>query len=106
MTTLPACTSNRANAPAMSADNFCALFLATCGTAYQGYTTSAECLATYAALAATPQRRVCQSYHLCNAVTTHATAVHCPHAAGLSVCARRAPRSRCARTGAAASISS
>jgi len=71
----------------MSADDFCALFLATCGTTYQGYMTSAECHATYAALAATPVRRTCQSYHLCNAVATHFAAVHCPHAAGQAVCA-------------------
>jgi hypothetical protein len=70
----------------MSADDFCALFLATCGTTYQGYTTSEECRSTYSALAATPQRRACQSYHLCNAVFSHDPAVHCPHAAGLAVC--------------------
>jgi hypothetical protein len=84
---LPACTSTSAVAPAMSTDDFCAIFLATCGTSHAGYTTWTECRATYAALSATPNRRTCQSYHVCNATLNPTAAqIHCTHAAGEAVC--------------------
>jgi hypothetical protein len=81
---LPTCTPSPV-APAMLPDDFCALFLATCGTVYPGFATFTDCEKTYTSLAATPNRQMCQSYHVCNAV--HApSAVHCPHAAGQVVC--------------------
>jgi hypothetical protein len=84
---LPACTSTLATSPAMSVDDFCSLFVEICGTGHAGYTTWTECRATYASLASTPNRRTCQSYHLCNASHGGAAAtVHCPHAAGEVVC--------------------
>jgi hypothetical protein len=71
----------------MSAANFCTIFLATCGAAHVGYSNETACEATYGALTATkPMRQMCQSYHLCNAVSSHDTATHCPHAAGEALC--------------------
>jgi hypothetical protein len=86
----PICTSTTATSPPMSPADFCAIFLADCGTSYAGHATMAECEASYeAARADSPTRQACESYHLCNADrgTGAIRQVHCPHAAGLGPCA-------------------
>ena len=79
------------NSPAAGADagctleTFCPIFLEYCGAANPGYTTLAECMATYAAIGATnPSGQQCESYHLCNAIydTGGDRVLHCSHAAG------------------------
>jgi hypothetical protein len=81
----PTCTSSSATSPAMSPADFCAIFLATCGTTYTGYGSLAECLTTYRGLSVT--RQTCESYHVCNAAhPAPAAMVHCPHAAGAGPC--------------------
>jgi hypothetical protein len=85
----PVCTSTSATSAAMSPAVFCAIFLADCGTAFGGYSTLAECQNSYVTSGAnTPHRQQCQSYHVCNAeqATGALRAVHCGHAAGLTVC--------------------
>jgi hypothetical protein len=70
---------------ALSAPDFCRLFIADCGTATTGYATLAECMTTYAAVGvATPNKQQCESYHLCNAASSTGSdrAYHCGHAAG------------------------
>jgi hypothetical protein len=86
-TVVPPCTSTSAASPAMDATRFCAIFLATCGTGQVGYTTLAECVATYVGIVS-PHGQQCQSYHVCNAVHVLGAdrMAHCGHAAGLSVC--------------------
>jgi len=78
----------------MSANDFCDLFLATCGSTVAGHTTRAECMSTYAAsqnmtVASGGSQNgtigACESYHLCNAAQGSAS-VHCPHAAGTAIC--------------------
>ena len=87
--TPPPCTSNTAAAPAMPVETFCAIYAADCGgTGRPGYWWYDDCVKSYSSAA--PTRQTCQSYHLCNAdhVTGSARALHCDHAAGLSVCSQ------------------
>jgi hypothetical protein len=83
--TRPACTTTSAVAPAMSAPDFCTIFLDDCQTR-PGYTTLDECEKNYAASG--PNRRLCQSYHACLADENpgSARALHCDHAAGIALC--------------------
>jgi hypothetical protein len=80
--TLPTCTSTTADSAAMSAMNFCEIFLADCGTTHAGYGSMAACLTTYGANSATLIK--CQSYHVCNANGFAAGSTdrttHCTHA--------------------------
>jgi hypothetical protein len=65
---------------------FCTILLGFCGPATPGYTTMAECMTTYAAVgAATPNKQLCESQHLCNAAndTGADRTLHCSHAVGL-----------------------
>jgi len=80
---LPQCTSTTATSTAMSASDFCKIYIATCGTSRTGYTSEAECETSYGAVTT---QKMCRSYHLCNAVSTHDTATHCPHAVGIGQC--------------------
>ncbi|HTA19330.1 MAG TPA: hypothetical protein VK989_08555 [Polyangia bacterium] len=64
---------------------FCPVYIMYCGTATPGYTTPAECMATFAALgAANPTKQMCQSTHLCLAIydTGSDRMLHCLHASG------------------------
>ncbi|HEY7373260.1 MAG TPA: hypothetical protein VIF57_13945 [Polyangia bacterium] len=91
-TTIPVCTSQGLASPAMSAADFCAIFLNGCSdvsgfTIPTGYTTMAMCEASYAAL--TEDLRMCRSYHLCTAVSPDnmgTTMAHCLHATGTGDC--------------------
>jgi hypothetical protein len=91
-TAIPTCTSTTGESAAMSAENFCKIFLATCGTATTGYTTTAECMTAYTASVAKPNLHMCVSYHLCNAVANTGTmrTTHCGHASspGTAPCAQ------------------
>jgi hypothetical protein len=84
-------TSRRVAAtPAMTAVQFCQLYLQTCVDANNppgGYTTMADCQAAYPSLMFETARE-CRSYHLCNAASYDATAVllHCRHTMGLGIC--------------------
>jgi hypothetical protein len=82
----PACTSTTAASPAMQPQDFCAVFLADCGTSVPGFTTLTECETTYASGGS--NRRACESYHVCNANvgTAAAREIHCPHASGQGPC--------------------
>jgi hypothetical protein len=90
--TIPACTSLGLASPAMSAADFCAIFLNGCSdvsgfTIPTGYTTMAMCETSYAAL--TEELRMCRSYHLCTAVSPDnmgTTMLHCLHATGTGDC--------------------
>jgi hypothetical protein len=80
---VPACTSTSATSEAMPAAKFCTILLADCGATHVGYTTQAECEATYTALGvAKPTTQKCTSYHLCNAAgsTGGDRTTHCGHA--------------------------
>jgi hypothetical protein len=80
--TVPTCASTTATSPAMTADAFCKILLATCtGKLVVDYMTQAECVAHYGA----SSRQMCQSYHVCNAVNTKDTTTHCPHAQQVGV---------------------
>jgi len=88
---LPLCTSDTLTDPAMSAADFCAIFLNGCSgvpgfTIPSGYTTVAMCETSYAAL--TEATRMCRSYHLCTAVAPNmnTTMAHCLHATGTGEC--------------------
>jgi hypothetical protein len=69
-----------ASSPAMSKEDFCRIFLATCGTAHTGYADMGACVTTYSGNTATLQK--CQSYHLCNAESASGATrtTHCGHA--------------------------
>lgn len=89
--TIPVCTSQTLTDPAMSAADFCAIFLNGCSdvsgfTIPAGYTTIAMCEASYGAL--TEALRMCRSYHLCTAVSPNmgTTMAHCLHATGTGEC--------------------
>jgi hypothetical protein len=84
----PPCTSTNEASEAMSPPIFCAIFLSVCGTSYAGYQTMAECQTTYETIAVTNHNRErCQSYHLClTALQGGPAQIHCPHAAGATVC--------------------
>ena len=81
----------------MSPSDFCDLFLMTCGSAVAGHTTKAECMSTYGSgqntTVATGSSNgtvgACESYHLCNAVSS--PTAHCPHAAGTAICVAATP---------------
>ncbi len=70
----------------MSPATFCAIYIASCGTSREGYGSMAECVATYGALTTTkPNRQMCQSSHLCTAVSFEPGDIrdnHCGHATG------------------------
>lgn len=101
----PACSSNGGNiaelcpqtpqrapdSPAMTAAQFCPLFLQTCdGTKNPpgGYTAEADCERAYSRLTFETTRE-CRSYHICNSASYDTTnvVVHCRHAVGLDMCA-------------------
>jgi hypothetical protein len=72
-------------APTCTIETFCPIYLAYCGTSTPGYTTLAECMATYSAIgAADPYKQQCESYHLCLAIydTGSDRTLHCSHAVG------------------------
>jgi hypothetical protein len=102
---VPACGSNGSNigalcpsspqrateSPAMTATEFCQLYLQTCtGTASppNTYATEAECERAYDGLAFETTRE-CRSYHICNSASydTNNVALHCRHSIGLDMCA-------------------
>jgi len=84
--TIPMCTSTMDGSPAMAPATFCQIFTASCPLTQAGYTNMNECVASYTALTATkPMKQMCQSYHLCQAITFPAGAIrdnHCGHATG------------------------
>jgi hypothetical protein len=90
----PAKVSAANTATPFTAQDFCNLYASVCGTTtFVGALTPADCVATYEGwatkkIAADPTHaeQSCVSYHLCNA-TTMSTTVHCPHAAGETLCA-------------------
>jgi len=86
---VPACTSTTSTSPAMSAADFCAIFIDACSgvtgfTVPPEYSTPAMCVTSYSDL--TDSQRTCRSYHVCNAVTTGLKTTHCPHAVGVTLC--------------------
>ena len=102
---VPACSSNGSNAgalcptnplraqesPAMTAAEFCQLYLQTCTGAASppnSYATEAECERAYDNFAFETTRE-CRSYHLCNSAVydTKNVALHCRHSIGLDMCA-------------------
>jgi hypothetical protein len=91
-TVIPACTSTSDTSTAMTAETFCKIFLADCGTTHAGYATMTDCMSAYTASAALPKRHMCISYHLCNAasMTGEGRAAHCGHAStpGTAPCAQ------------------
>jgi hypothetical protein len=85
---VPACTSTSSDSPAMTASNFCTIFLSGCAgvtgfTIPAGYTTMQMCTTSYAGL--TVAQQMCRSYHVCNAISISAM-THCPHAGGAAPC--------------------
>jgi hypothetical protein len=86
-TALPICTSNTGDSAAMSAADYCAILLATCGTGHAGDATQEACVTKYTA--ATAAQKMCRSYHVCNAkksTTAGDITAHCGHAAGETMC--------------------
>jgi hypothetical protein len=86
--------------PAMTAAEYCSLYLQTCmgaaNPADGGYTMMAQCMTAYNALNADLTRE-CRSYHVCNAAAyaditmPPVVALHCGHAVGIGLCADTAP---------------
>ena len=84
-----------ATSAAMTAKEFCQLFLETCNgvnSPRDGYTTEAECETAYSGLTFTSTQE-CRSYHVCNsaAYDKKDTLLHCQHAVGINLCADTAP---------------
>jgi hypothetical protein len=89
---LPACTvtTDAVATEKLSAEDFCANFIAACGdvaavAAGSPYKVMTTCITSYNA----STKQHCQSYHLCgNSVgkTADAKAMHCPHATGMGPC--------------------
>jgi hypothetical protein len=76
---------------AMSAADFCAIYLATCEGANMpdgGYTALAACMTAYNGLQFDTTRE-CRSYHVCNAAVygVAIAATHCGHSIGIGLCA-------------------
>lgn len=77
---------------AMTASDFCTLFLQNCGTTTAGHATMAECMTTYTSTLTMAVRNgsnngtigACESYHMCNVINVGAG--HCQHAAGAAIC--------------------
>jgi hypothetical protein len=79
------------NSPAMTAMEFCQLYVQTCTGANSppnNYATEAECERAYDAFMFETTRE-CRSYHLCNsaAYDPKNVALHCRHSIGLDMCA-------------------
>jgi hypothetical protein len=86
----PSIAKRVATTPALTAAQFCQLYLQTCVDASNppgGYTTLADCEAAYPALMFETTRE-CRSYHLCNAASydTAEEVLHCLHTMGLGLC--------------------
>jgi hypothetical protein len=80
-----------ADSPAMTAAEFCQLYLETCTGAASPpntYATEAECERAYDGLTFETTRQ-CRSYHLCNsaAYDPKNDVLHCRHTIGLDMCA-------------------
>ena len=81
--------------PAMTAMEFCQVYMETCTGAKMpqgGYITEAECEAAYTGLMFDSTRE-CRSYHLCNAASYDMSnaLLHCGHTVGIAMCADTAP---------------
>ena len=80
---------------AMTAKDFCGLFLQTCKGASnpQGVeSTEAECEAEYSALRFTSTQE-CRSFHVCNSAAYDPmdALLHCQHAVGINLCGDTGP---------------
>jgi hypothetical protein len=86
------------NSPAMTATDFCTLFLQVCSGADSpadgGFTSETDCEAAYTDLLYQTTRE-CRSYHVCNAAAyvPSSAALHCGHAVGILLCEDTPPAS-------------
>ena len=87
----PQAPQRTTDSPAMTAAQFCQLYLQTCdGTKNPpgGYTAEVDCERAYGRLTFETTRE-CRSYHICNSASYDTTnvVIHCRHALGLDMCA-------------------
>ena len=90
-TLCPSTPMRSATSTALTAAEFCQLYLETCSGVSNppgGYTTLTDCETAWARFTFETTRE-CRSYHLCNSASYDKTnvVVHCMHAMGISMCA-------------------